>query len=200
MKSCVAFSLKPDCTMRMRRKPDASRSFWTRCATAKKPGRIKRVSRTGNGMTPQDRPASLPEAATFMREGVALEGLHASARALTASQAVGNAADGPAPALSPTCPQHSTRKPGISNQAAEYTGRFRNGSTRHRVADLRLLPGHTLLGNDCRGFGTLARGHDLRQSPGGVRSASCTKVDEADSSTPIGSRTDIQEQDNESKN
>ena len=53
----------------------------------KKPGRIKRVYRAKDAMTPLDKLASLPEAAMFMREGVTLEHLHALARALTDVQA-----------------------------------------------------------------------------------------------------------------
>jgi transposase InsO family protein len=53
----------------------------------KKPGRIKRVYRAKDAMTPLDRLASLPEATTFLREGVTLEGLHALATALTDVQA-----------------------------------------------------------------------------------------------------------------
>ena len=53
----------------------------------KKPGRIKRVYLLKDAMTPLDKLTSLPEAATFMREGVRLEDLHALARALTDVQA-----------------------------------------------------------------------------------------------------------------
>ena len=53
----------------------------------KKPGRIKRVYLPKNAMTPLDKLASLPEAATFMREQVTLEDLHALALALTDVQA-----------------------------------------------------------------------------------------------------------------
>lgn len=53
----------------------------------KKPGRIKRVYRARDAMTPLDKLASLPEAAKFLREGVTLEDLHALARALTDVQA-----------------------------------------------------------------------------------------------------------------
>ena len=52
-----------------------------------KPGRIKRVYLPKNAMTPLDKLASLPEAATFLREGVTLEDLHALALALTDVQA-----------------------------------------------------------------------------------------------------------------
>jgi transposase InsO family protein len=53
----------------------------------KKPGRIKRVYLPKNAMTPLDKLASLPEAKTFLREGVTLEDLHALATALTDVQA-----------------------------------------------------------------------------------------------------------------
>ncbi len=52
-----------------------------------KPGRIKRVYRPENAMTPLDKLSSLPEAKTFLREGVTLDELHALARALTDVQA-----------------------------------------------------------------------------------------------------------------
>ena len=52
-----------------------------------KPGRIKRVYRAKDAMTPLDKLASLPEAATFMREGVTLEDLYELATALTDVQA-----------------------------------------------------------------------------------------------------------------
>ena len=44
----------------------------------KKPGRIKRVYRAKDAMTPLDKLASLPEAHTFMREGITLEHLQAA--------------------------------------------------------------------------------------------------------------------------
>ena len=53
----------------------------------KKPGRIKRVYRAKDAMTPLDKLASLPEAHTFMREGITLEHLQAMATALTDVQA-----------------------------------------------------------------------------------------------------------------
>jgi len=53
----------------------------------KKPGRIKRVYRAKDAMTPLDKLASLPDAATFMREGLTLEDLHQLATALTDVQA-----------------------------------------------------------------------------------------------------------------
>ena len=61
--------------------------FATELADPKKPGRIKRVYRAKDAMTPLDKLASLPAAATFMREGLTLEDLHALARALTDVQA-----------------------------------------------------------------------------------------------------------------
>ncbi len=42
----------------------------------KKPGRIKRVYRAKDAMTPLDKLASLPEAAKFLRPGITLEHLH----------------------------------------------------------------------------------------------------------------------------
>jgi transposase InsO family protein len=53
----------------------------------KKPGRIKRVYRARDAMTPLDKLASLPEAAKFMREGITLKDLHELATALTDVQA-----------------------------------------------------------------------------------------------------------------
>ena len=61
--------------------------FATELADPNKPGRIKRVYLPKNAMTPLDKLASLPEAATFMRAGVTLEDLHALATALTDVQA-----------------------------------------------------------------------------------------------------------------
>jgi transposase InsO family protein len=55
----------------------------------KKPGRIKRVYRARDAMTPLDKLASLPDAAAFLRDGVTLEDLHALATALTDVQAGG---------------------------------------------------------------------------------------------------------------
>jgi hypothetical protein len=49
----------------------------------KKPGRIKRVYRPKDAMTPLDKLASLPKAAGFLRAGTSLEDLYAQARALT---------------------------------------------------------------------------------------------------------------------
>ena len=61
--------------------------FATEVADVKKPGRIKRVYRPKDAMTPLDKLASLPEAAKHLREGVTLEELHKLARALTDVQA-----------------------------------------------------------------------------------------------------------------
>ncbi len=61
--------------------------FATDVADPKKPGRIKRVYRPADAMTPLDKLASLPQAVTFLREGVTLEELHLLARALTDMQA-----------------------------------------------------------------------------------------------------------------
>ena len=52
-----------------------------------KPGRIKRVYRAKDTMTPLDKLASLADAPAFMREGVTLNDLHALACALTDVQA-----------------------------------------------------------------------------------------------------------------
>jgi transposase InsO family protein len=61
--------------------------FATELADPNKPGRIKRVYLPKNAMTPLDKLASLAEAATFLREGVRLEDLHALATALSDVQA-----------------------------------------------------------------------------------------------------------------
>ena len=61
--------------------------FATELADPKKPGRIKRVYHAKDAMTPLDKLTSLPEAATFLRDGSTLEDLHALARALTDIQA-----------------------------------------------------------------------------------------------------------------
>ena len=61
--------------------------FATEVIDPKKPGRIKRVYLPKNAMTPLDKLANLPEVATFLREGVTLEDLHALATALTDVQA-----------------------------------------------------------------------------------------------------------------
>ena len=56
-------------------------------ADPKKPGRIKRVYRPKDAMTPLDKLAGLPEAVSFLRQGVTLEDLQAMATALTDMQA-----------------------------------------------------------------------------------------------------------------
>lgn len=61
--------------------------FATELADPRKPGRIKRVYRPKDAMTPLDKLASLPEAGTFLREGITLEDLQALAHALTDVQA-----------------------------------------------------------------------------------------------------------------
>jgi transposase InsO family protein len=61
--------------------------FATDVADPKKPGRIKRVYRVKDAMTPLDKLASLPEAKVFLRQGVTFEDLHALATALTDVQA-----------------------------------------------------------------------------------------------------------------
>ncbi len=61
--------------------------FATEVADPKKAGRIKRLYRAKNVMTPLDKLASLPEAHQYLREGITLEHLHQLARALTDVQA-----------------------------------------------------------------------------------------------------------------
>lgn len=61
--------------------------FATDVADPKKPGRIKRVYRPKDAMTPLDKLTSLPKAATFQRQGITFEELHALAHALTDVQA-----------------------------------------------------------------------------------------------------------------
>jgi hypothetical protein len=61
--------------------------FATELADPKKPGRIKRVYRPRDAMTPLDKLASLSDAAGFLRPGVTLAELHQLARALTDIQA-----------------------------------------------------------------------------------------------------------------
>lgn len=61
--------------------------FATDVADPKKPGRIKRVYRPQDAMTPLDKLSSLPKAQTFLRQGVTLQELHLLARALTDVQA-----------------------------------------------------------------------------------------------------------------
>jgi uncharacterized protein YmfQ (DUF2313 family) len=61
--------------------------FATESPDAKKPGRIKRVYRAQDVMTPLDKLASLPEAQKFLRKGVSLEALYQRAHALSDVQA-----------------------------------------------------------------------------------------------------------------
>jgi len=61
--------------------------FATELADPKKPGRIKRVYRPKDAMTPLDKLASLPDAAKYLRQGVTLGELQQLARALTDVQA-----------------------------------------------------------------------------------------------------------------
>ena len=61
--------------------------FATELADPNKPGRIQRVYRSKDAMTPLDKLSSLPRAARFLRQGITLEHLHALARALTDVQA-----------------------------------------------------------------------------------------------------------------
>jgi len=61
--------------------------FATEVTDPKKPGRMKRVYRAKDAMTPLDKLASLPEVKTFLRVGITLEDLHAMATALTDVQA-----------------------------------------------------------------------------------------------------------------
>ncbi len=61
--------------------------FATELADPKKPGRIKRVYRPCDAMTPLDKLASLPEAASCLRPGVTLLELYQLAHALTDVQA-----------------------------------------------------------------------------------------------------------------
>ena len=61
--------------------------FATEIPDPKKPGRIKRVYRPCDAMTPLDKLASLPDAASFLRPGITLLELHKLARALTDVQA-----------------------------------------------------------------------------------------------------------------
>ena len=55
--------------------------FATEVLDAKKPGRIKRVYRAKDAMTPLEKLASLPDAQQYLREGVTIQGLQAQARA-----------------------------------------------------------------------------------------------------------------------
>lgn len=61
--------------------------FATDKPDANKPGRIKRVYRAKDVMTPLDKLTSLPDAATFLREGITFEHLRALATALSDVQA-----------------------------------------------------------------------------------------------------------------
>ena len=61
--------------------------FATELPDPKKPGRIKRVYRARDAMTPLDKLASLPDAAPFLKEGITLDALQELARALTDMQA-----------------------------------------------------------------------------------------------------------------
>jgi hypothetical protein len=61
--------------------------FATELADPNKPGRIKRVYRPRDAMTPLDKLASLPDAASFLRPDVTLLDLQQLARALTDVQA-----------------------------------------------------------------------------------------------------------------
>ncbi|MCK6421571.1 MAG: integrase, partial [Aquabacterium sp.] len=61
--------------------------FATDVPDPKKPGRIKRVYRAQDVMTPLDKLAGLPEAHRHLREGITLEDLHQLARALSDVQA-----------------------------------------------------------------------------------------------------------------
>ena len=61
--------------------------FSTDRADPKKPGRFKRIYRPQDAMTPLDKFASPPDAASFLREGVTLADLQAQAHVLTGLQA-----------------------------------------------------------------------------------------------------------------
>jgi hypothetical protein len=61
--------------------------FASELADPKKPGRIKRVYRPRDAMTPMDKLASLPDAASFLRPSVTLLELQQLSRALTDMQA-----------------------------------------------------------------------------------------------------------------
>jgi len=61
--------------------------FVTEVHDAAKPGRIKRVYRAKDAMTPLDKLSSLAQAHKYLRQGVTLEHLHQLARALTDVQA-----------------------------------------------------------------------------------------------------------------
>ena len=61
--------------------------FATELADPKKPGRIKRVYRVRDAMTPLDKLTSLPDGPTYLRAGVTLHELHLLATALSDIQA-----------------------------------------------------------------------------------------------------------------
>ncbi len=61
--------------------------FATEVADPKKPGRIKRVYRPADAMTPLDKLASLPNAASYLRRGITLHHLRQLAHALSDVQA-----------------------------------------------------------------------------------------------------------------
>jgi len=61
--------------------------FATEVADPNKPGRIKRVYRPRDAMTPLDKLSALPMAQSCLREGITLEHLHQLARALSDVQA-----------------------------------------------------------------------------------------------------------------
>ena len=62
--------------------------FGTEVPDPKKPGRLGRVHRHEYVMTPLEKLASLPEASSFLREDITLEGLQEQARSLTDIEAV----------------------------------------------------------------------------------------------------------------
>jgi hypothetical protein len=57
--------------------------FGTEVPDPKRPGRTRRVRRHEDVMTPLEKLASLPEACSFLRDGITLEGLLQEARSLT---------------------------------------------------------------------------------------------------------------------
>ena len=61
--------------------------FATELADPKKPGRIKRVYRAKDAMTPLEKLARLPKAKSFLRKGITFKDLYALATALTDVQA-----------------------------------------------------------------------------------------------------------------
>ena len=61
--------------------------FATQLADPKKPGRIKRVYRPKDAMTPLDKLTSLPKAETYLRPGQSMQELKLLAQALTDVQA-----------------------------------------------------------------------------------------------------------------